>query len=716
MESVSIGVPRSHWKELLDKTNCPSPRSGHSAVIYSSSMYIFAGHNGTNVVNDHFRLNLLTCKWEKLSENSDLPSIPSARTSHSAAVDDLAGLIYVFGGSGKDFGSSNKSDLFVYVIRDNAWEGLSPQGSGPGARYGHSMTLFNSALYVFGGTSGTVFFNDLYLFELDKHCWIQLTIKQNPPPIRYKHTARVLNNKLLIIGGAEYKTILKDIWEIDLETLSSSKLEIQNTSLLANTAQAAEVYKTSIYLLGQYSQQQAVSSLWKMNLKKKNWVEEIQLGSRPPAMTFFTMVLCEGYLVIFGGNINEARTNKTFIFRLSMYIPEQKSPIGRLYNLMISEGPHADTMVQSLEAGFFSQQVILKIRCPLLCQESIDSGNYMIINLPYSAETVRALLLYVYQDTVDPLMSVQATLALFSIAAIYGIPPLLNKLCLILCRSLLSGTAKTIANYISRNSVEKLFHRNEFRDNINKFPKNSTLDEILIKHMTENLELSSGEQVYWEAIEKLKRVKSLSELSDTVKADIMRLKAKDAGKSLSPKTAQSHDLTDLQWSLTLLYQTPKDMQIIASGTKLSAHKSVLISNSQYFEAYFLSNKTQEPCSLDIPSDIAQHLILYMYFGPKGIQELDAEVQSSLMPYADYLMITNKQLHDYIGNMITDIIDKDNVFEYLLSAHRMNATIMKHMILEYFVENYKELVEKEEMFGLPVEILVEIHRWNASKFP
>ena len=103
----------------------------------------------------------------------------------------------------------------------------------------------------------------------------------------------------------------------------------------------------------------------------------------------------------------------------------------------------------------------------------------------------------------------------------------------------------------------------------------------------------------------------------------------------------------------------------------------------------------------------------MYFGLEGIRSLSNESQSLLIPFLDFLIVGNTQLHDSIGSMITDVLDNENVFELLLSAHRMKAISMKHMILEYFINNYRQLVESEQMNLLPIEVLIELHRWRAA---
>ena len=262
-------------------------------------------------------------------------------------------------------------------------------------------------------------------------------------------------------------------------------------------------------------------------------------------MCFFTMIICDGYLVVFGGNINDSRTNKTFVFRLSMYVNEFVSPLSRLYDLSTSEGLHSDVVIQAQECNFYSQALVLHIRTPLFFQNIINTPTFSYINFPYSETCVRALLLYIYKDEVNPLIPLTDTLNLFSISAIYGISPLMNKLCVYLCRSLTFGTVKTIANYISINSNQMLFHRSEFRQNVDLYTLASPLDELLKKYLTDTLELTCGEKIYWNCIELLASMSNVHGLQDSVKSDILSVNNKNHGKKTLQKTAAVNETSNL---------------------------------------------------------------------------------------------------------------------------------------------------------------------------
>ena len=96
-----------------------------------------------------------------------LDAAPGGRFLHEAVVQN--GLILVFGGNGHNdtvLGSKCfTGEVLVYDILCNSWTLMDPPLDLPTdiARYGHSATLYDNSLYIFGGFNGVVL-NDLVRF------------------------------------------------------------------------------------------------------------------------------------------------------------------------------------------------------------------------------------------------------------------------------------------------------------------------------------------------------------------------------------------------------------------------------------------------------------------------------------------------------------------------------------------------------------------------
>lgn len=86
-----------------------------------------------------------------------------------------------------------------------------PPGPRPAGRYGHTLNILGSRIYVFGGQVEGYFFNDLLAFDLNalqnsNSRWemlIQNSADGGPPegqvpPARTNHTVVSLNDKLYL--------------------------------------------------------------------------------------------------------------------------------------------------------------------------------------------------------------------------------------------------------------------------------------------------------------------------------------------------------------------------------------------------------------------------------------------------------------------------------------------------------------------------------------
>lgn len=121
------------WSRIETINSPPQARSGHSAVIYNDSMYIFGGL-GEYRYNDLFKFDFQTHTWIEIKPN-DESKVPSKRCKHSACV--YQNMMYIFGG----WDSSGKlNDMYRYIFDRNEWE-IVPCTSPPPPRSAHSVAI-----------------------------------------------------------------------------------------------------------------------------------------------------------------------------------------------------------------------------------------------------------------------------------------------------------------------------------------------------------------------------------------------------------------------------------------------------------------------------------------------------------------------------------------------------------------------------------------------
>ncbi|KAJ4432158.1 hypothetical protein ANN_20774 [Periplaneta americana] len=131
---------------------------GHSAEWdpFTQKIYVYGGVEPDGLSTTS-RNKLLS--YEPFSHTwTLLPSAPSARFLHSASF-VTGGLMVVFGGNthkDNDEGKCYSSDILAYDVTCGNWNTLSvPQGLRSDlARFGHSATIFENSLYIYGGFDG----------------------------------------------------------------------------------------------------------------------------------------------------------------------------------------------------------------------------------------------------------------------------------------------------------------------------------------------------------------------------------------------------------------------------------------------------------------------------------------------------------------------------------------------------------------------------------
>ncbi|KAI9469849.1 MAG: hypothetical protein EXX96DRAFT_587629 [Benjaminiella poitrasii] len=131
--------------------------------------------------------------------------------------------IFVYGGGG-----NVTNDLHVLNLIEMKWETIqSVKGIPPCKRYGHTASLWNNCIVIFGGCNEyQEYCNDVHVFDIEKMTWFQPELNDSVPA-RYLHTASVYDDKLFIYGGfarnSDCTYVLDELSILDLKTFSWSK-------------------------------------------------------------------------------------------------------------------------------------------------------------------------------------------------------------------------------------------------------------------------------------------------------------------------------------------------------------------------------------------------------------------------------------------------------------------------------------------------------------
>ncbi|KAJ5156071.1 hypothetical protein N7492_008874 [Penicillium capsulatum] len=188
----------------------PGPRVGHASLLVGNAFIVFGGDtkiNESDALDDTlYLLNTSSRQWSRAIPPG---SRPAGRYGHSLNI--LGSKLYVFGGQVEGFFFNdliafdlnqlqNPSNKWELLVQ-NSHEGGPPEGQIPPARTNHTIVNFNEKLYLFGGTNGVKWFNDVWCFDPRVGAWTELDCVGFIPTPREGHAAALVNDVMYVFGG-----------------------------------------------------------------------------------------------------------------------------------------------------------------------------------------------------------------------------------------------------------------------------------------------------------------------------------------------------------------------------------------------------------------------------------------------------------------------------------------------------------------------------------
>uniref|UniRef100_H2S6G2 Attractin like 1 n=1 Tax=Takifugu rubripes TaxID=31033 RepID=H2S6G2_TAKRU len=244
-----------------------------------------------------------------------LPSVkPSAqssgRASHQALVH--SGLMWVVGGY--SFNYSNYHMVLNYNLDTSTWDAV-PTSSGPLYRYGHSLTLYQDDIFMFGGklevTSANVT-DELWVFNIPGRAW-SLQKPSLPPPYAVEgHTSHVVELPggdlvmLTFFGYSPIYSYINKVQEYNIRT-NSWQVVSPGGAVVQGGYGHSSVYDEAsgcVFVHGGYkalgsNKYGLVDHMYRYHVHTKTWWILAESGS---ARYLHSAALLSGTVLVFGGN------------------------------------------------------------------------------------------------------------------------------------------------------------------------------------------------------------------------------------------------------------------------------------------------------------------------------------------------------------------------------------------------------------------------------
>jgi N-acetylneuraminic acid mutarotase len=286
------------WTSLTPTGDPPPARLGGSMVYIpsASKLLLFGGWaGGTTYINSMWGYDLAANTWADLTTGRTKQGtlvatgpLPAARATQAMVYDPSTGKVMVFGGFD---GTSYYNDTWAFDPATNVWTKLSPAGSVPGARAGHSLVYdSNSAkMILFGGWNGSDELNDTWAYDPATNTWTNLRPTGRIPTARDSQAmAYDPDSKVMILfGGWSSLKEYNDTWVYDPAANTWTDLEPAGTVPSARALQQM-VYDPVVKkmtLFGGGTNTTVHDDTWTYDFASNTWTETTLTGAAPYART-----------------------------------------------------------------------------------------------------------------------------------------------------------------------------------------------------------------------------------------------------------------------------------------------------------------------------------------------------------------------------------------------------------------------------------------------
>nr|DAD48635.1 TPA_asm: hypothetical protein HUJ06_018572 [Nelumbo nucifera] len=178
----------------------------------------YGGWDGKKWLSDVYVLDTISLEWMEWSVSG---SLPPPRCGHTATMVEKR--LLVFGGRGG--GGPIMGDLWALkglIEEDNetpGWTQLKLPGQSPSPRCGHTIASGGHYLLLFGGhgTGGwlsryDIYHNDCIVLDRVSVQWKRLLTSNDPPSARAYHSMTSVGSRYLLFGGFDGKSTFGDLW------------------------------------------------------------------------------------------------------------------------------------------------------------------------------------------------------------------------------------------------------------------------------------------------------------------------------------------------------------------------------------------------------------------------------------------------------------------------------------------------------------------------
>ncbi|KAG9001695.1 Negative regulator of mitotic exit [Tulasnella sp. JGI-2019a] len=288
----------------------PFPRYGHSlppVASASGELFLFGGLVKEQVKNDLYSFSTRDLSATLIETKGE---IPPARVGHASAL--VSSVLIVWGGDTKT-NDADKQDEGLYLLNlgTREWTRVSTMGPAPVGRYGHSVTMYGTRFFVFGGQVDGEFKNDLWAFDLSSlktpdPTW-ELYSRSSEgsteaPAPRTGHVCVTCADKIYLFGGTDGQYHYNDTWAFDVPTRTWKELSCIGFIPVPREGHAAALVDDVMYVFGGRGVDgKDLGDLAAFKISNSRWYMFQNMGPAPSGRSGHAMAASGSRVFVLGG-------------------------------------------------------------------------------------------------------------------------------------------------------------------------------------------------------------------------------------------------------------------------------------------------------------------------------------------------------------------------------------------------------------------------------
>ncbi|KAI9461164.1 hypothetical protein F5148DRAFT_1286680 [Russula earlei] len=299
----------------------PFPRYGHAlpaTATAAGELFLFGGLVHESARNDLFVFSTRDLSATLLQTSGE---IPSPRVGHAAAL--VGDILLIWGGDmstrGQEAPEPQDDSLYLLNLASREWTRVMINGTRPVSRYGHTVTMVGSKLFVFGGQVVGEFLNDMWAFDLNslksEPVWesYEPPAGNEKPPRRSGHVSVTRGDRIVIFGGTDGRHHYNDTWLFDVPRRKWRELRCSGYIPSPREGHAAALVDDAMYVFGGRGVDGTdLGDLTAFKLSIQKWFKFPNIGPSPSGRSGHAMASNGSRVFVLGGE-SSIGAQSTFI-------------------------------------------------------------------------------------------------------------------------------------------------------------------------------------------------------------------------------------------------------------------------------------------------------------------------------------------------------------------------------------------------------------------